>query len=86
MTELKSKFLDLSRIALIEFAVNHPGTKVAAKILERIYEIPEEKIVAASEQYSGELHLAVDEYIKYVFTNGRNDFKKPKWMKEPEDD
>ena len=81
MTELKPKFLRLSKLALIEFSLNHPGCKVVAKLMEAMEDISEESIVAAYEQY-GNLYAPIDEYICYKFTNGRNDFKKPKWLIE----
>lgn len=79
MSELKPKFIELTKIALIEFALSHPGCKVSAKILESAYDISEEDIASAYEFY-GSFSPAIDEYIKYMFTGGRNGFKKPQWL------
>lgn len=78
MTELKPKFLDLLKFSLLEFDLNHPGTSVGSKILEKAYDIPEESIIKILEE--GSLADAIQSYIHYEFTGGRNGFKRPKWL------
>lgn len=79
--ELRSKFLALSKVALAEFAANHPGNRTATKIYESMFDISEEEIVAAAEQHKGLLAPAIEEYICYVFTNGRNGYDQPTWLR-----
>lgn len=79
MSELKPRFLELAKLSLVEFAVNHPGTHIVAKMYEKMLDFSEESINTAYEQH-GSLVPAIDECICYLFTNGRNGFKKPKWM------
>lgn len=80
MTDIRKQFLELTKVALVDFSVNHPGNKVSAKILEQAFKVTDEEINAALEKHKT-LAEAVDEFIKYVFTNGRN-FKKPSWLQQ----
>ena len=80
MTELKSKFISLMEIGLVEFSINHPGTKIAASIMEEALKVEEEELQTAMEQ-NEKMSKAVDDFIKYQFTHGKNvNFKKPDWL------
>lgn len=79
MSELKQKFVSIAQVALIEFSLNHPGHCVVGKMMEGILDLSEEEISKAYEAHE-ELSSAVDEYILYQFTAGRNGFKKPSWL------
>jgi hypothetical protein len=84
--DLKSKFLDLLRMALIDFSFNHPGNMKSAKILESAYKISEESLEQAMIAHKNTLSAAVEEYIKYVFTGGKNRYyQRPAWLPEKED-
>lgn len=97
MTEIKSKFLELTKVALVEFAINHPGTKVVANILNEAMNIDEQKLLNALEETvvisikdrktkrAKTLPDVVDEFIKYSFTGGREPFSKPSWLKNDEE-
>lgn len=79
--ELKSKFLDLMRLALIDFSFNHPGNMKSARIMESAYKISEESLKSAMEAHKNVLSDAVDEFIKYEFTGGKNKYyQRPAWL------
>lgn len=78
MSELQAKFLDLLKFVLLEFDLNHPGTSIGPNILEKAYDIPDSAIEEALKE--GSLAEQIRAYIHYEFTNGRNGFKKPKWL------
>jgi hypothetical protein len=81
MTELKQKFISIAQVALVEFSINHPGHSVAAQMMERFFDVPEEAIVRAYEE-AGNLVSPVEQYIRYLFTGGRNGYSKPEWLKD----
>lgn len=88
MSELKPMFLDIARAGIIEFVCNHPGKNFSASaLLENCYNVPEEALVRAYEQYKGKLYPAFEEFVRYQFSGaGKNkNFPEPKWLADPDE-
>lgn len=81
MAELHKKFLALMELAIVEFSINHPGTKTASRLMEAAMDVTENQLSIAMESHKN-LSDVVNEFICYEFTGGRKTagFSKPSWL------
>ena len=87
MAELKPLFLDVAKVAIIEYIINHPGKRLGiTSIYESMHKLTEEQIQRAYEKHNGNLTEAILEYIYYEFTGHKSKtFKEPSWIPDPKD-
>lgn len=91
-TALKPLFLDLLKVGLYEFSMNHPGHRCAMRILEAGYKVTEEQLQQAwieeqelaSKEYDPKTKTArapyfakiAEDFISYQFTQGNSSYFK----------
>lgn len=83
MTELRPLFLDVAKVAIIEYCINHPGKRLEiTSIYEKMHSISEKEIQNAYELHDGKLTPAILDFIYYEFTSHKSkEFSKPQWLK-----